>query len=133
MPKAPALGRTLILALALVLAAGCSVLLNRAQPGGDPELTLPAGALGSSQNPVKCDMPAGEQQYLQRLRGPDGQPVRYQRLGNAGRGAFGHIADLYLVESQDGTIRREVFLDMYFPGHRETQPVPGFFFADQTL
>ena len=131
--KARMPGRTLIIALALVLAAGCSALLNRVEPGGDPELTLPPGALGSSQNPVKCHQPVGEHEYLKRLRGPDGQPVRYLRLGNAGRGAFGHIVDLYLVESQDGALRREVFMDMYFPGHRENQPVPGFFLADQTL
>lgn len=131
--KARVPARTLIIALALVLAGGCSVLHQGAEQGRDPELTLPAGALGSSRNPVKCDGPAGEHQYLKRLRGPDGQPVRYQRLGSVGQGAFGHVVDLYLVESRDGTVRREVFLDMYFPGHRENQPVPGFFLADQTL
>lgn len=120
----------LLLALFLAATGGCSLPHKSPPAATDAPTALPPGALGSRQNPVKCDGPLGELQYLRRLRGPDGQPVRFQRLGDVGSGVFGHLVDLYLVESQDGIVQREIYMDMYFPGYRENQAVPGFSLSD---
>jgi hypothetical protein len=121
---------------AVVFAAfisGCPLATNTIEPGTDPETTLTPGLLGSWDNPVKCSGPFGEREYLDRLRGPDALPVLYRRLGNAGVGVNGHIVDVYLVESRDGSLRKEVFMDMYYEGYRETNAVEGFLMADKML
>lgn len=124
-PKAVA---ALIATLSVIALAssGCLIGFNRVDPSSDPELSVTDGALGSAENPVRCNGPEGQRRYLSRLRGPDGQPVRFERLGNVGSGVYGNIVDLYIVESADGSTRKEVFMDMYFPGHVENKPVEGF-------
>ncbi|MEW5848453.1 MAG: hypothetical protein AB2A00_06540 [Myxococcota bacterium] len=42
-------------------------------------------------------------------------------------GVNGNVVDLYFVESEDGTIKREVFMDMYFENYEERLAVDGFF------
>ncbi|MGZ8421236.1 MAG: hypothetical protein ACXWU3_17385, partial [Allosphingosinicella sp.] len=83
--------------------------------------------LGSKQNPVRVEMPAGEQAYLARLRCGDGRAPQFERMGSFGAGVYGNILDGYIVDcgaAPPGKV--EIFMDMYHRGHVETQPVPGF-------
>ncbi len=83
-----------------------------------------SGPLGARTNPVRCDMPSGERAYLARLRDGNGNPVRFQRLGSFGAGPYGNVLDGYEVVAGTNTVR--VFMDMYHPGHVETNAIPGF-------
>jgi hypothetical protein len=120
--------KALIFAALMAAAAGCMPvhLEHSAVPPQCSAQKIESGGLGSWRDPVKCEMPAGEIEYLERLRGPDGKPVRYMRTGNLGRGVHGNIVDRYVVQSRDGTVCKEVIMDMYYPGYRETRPVEGF-------
>ena len=123
-----------VLALALI-AAGCMP-INLEHSEVPPDCSaekIEAGGLGSWENPVKCDMAAGEIEYLERLRGPDGMPARYARTGNLGRGVNGNIVDRYVVQSADGKVCKEVIMDMYYRGYRESKPVEGFSIAGQMI
>jgi hypothetical protein len=80
--------------------------------------------LGSEKNPVKCYGPDGERAYLRRLRGPDGAPPTFFRLGSYGVGPYGNIIDGYKVKTSEAEIM--VFMDMYHPDYVETNPVAGF-------
>jgi len=83
--------------------------------------------LGSPQNPVRADMPAGERAYLDRLRCKNGTPPTYERVGETRAGVFGSFVDHFDVRCQNSApLRTLVVMDMYFPGHVETQPVDGF-------
>lgn len=85
------------------------------------------GPLGCWSNPIKCDGPPGERAYLDRLRGDDGRPLLYQRVGSlAIPSPYGNIVDLYVIGYEDtGPIGR-VCMDMYFEDHVETRPIRGF-------
>jgi hypothetical protein len=89
-------------------------------------IEITPGTLGSWENPIKCDSVQGEHEYLGRLRGPDGLPVTYERLGNCGHGVNGNIVDVYAVVSQDDSIACLIYMDMYYKGHVETEAVEGF-------
>lgn len=83
--------------------------------------------LGSRQNPVRVDMPAGQRAYLLRLRCADGSVPQFNRSGNGGPGVYGSIVDIYQVDCgavEPGKVT--VWMDMYFPGNIENRPVPGF-------
>jgi hypothetical protein len=83
--------------------------------------------LGSPENPVRADMPSGEQAYLSRLRCADGRRPRFEREGSFGDGPYGMIMDGYRVEcpgSQPAS--STIFMDMYHPGHVEAQAPSGF-------
>src|SRR5690606_3865317 len=85
--------------------------------------------LGSPGNPVRCDMPAGERAYLDRLRCPDGGVPTYRRIGSFGVGPHGNIINGYRVHCPGAAPDDEgavIFTDMYHPGHIEPEPVPGF-------
>jgi hypothetical protein len=84
------------------------------------------GELGSWQKPVKCHLPSGERAYLDRLRGPDGLPVSYERIGSHGKGVYGNIVDGYVVISQDDSVGCIIYMDMYFSGYAETEAVDNF-------
>jgi hypothetical protein len=86
--------------------------------------------LGSRENPVRAEMPPGQQAYLRRLRCSDGRPPQFSRIGNFGIGVYGNIVDGYRVscgEAAPGTV--QVYMDMYHRGHVENRPVPGFTIA----
>lgn len=88
-----------------------------------------AGAhpLGSRENPVRAQGPAGQQAYLRRLRCSDGKTPRFERHGNLGAGPYESIIDNYMVDCGGAAPGRvQVIMDMYHPGHAEQQPVPGF-------
>ena len=75
---------------------------------------------------MKCDKPAGEREYLDRLTGPDGEQVSYQRLRNYGEGPSGHIIDGYAVTYPGKDKPTLVYMDMYHSDYKETLPVDGF-------
>lgn len=83
--------------------------------------------LGSMNNPVRAEMPAGEHAYLRRLRCSDGRAPAFQRMGSVGIGVYGNIVDGYHVScgsAPPGDVH--VHMDMYHRGHVENRPVPGF-------
>ena len=83
--------------------------------------------LGSRENPVRAQMPAGQRAYLQRLRCSDGRAPTFGRIGNYGVGVYGNIIDGYDVNCGAAAPGRvEIIMDMYHPGHVENRPVPGF-------
>lgn len=86
-----------------------------------------AKPLGSQENPVRVNMPAGQRAYLARLRCEDGNAPTFHRVGNFGVGVFGRIIDGYEVKCE-GSAPEEtmVFMDMYHPQHVENKPVDGF-------
>ena len=106
------------LALCLVAFSGC----DRGVPASPVE--LPHFALGSWSNPVRCSMPSGERQYLERLRCPDGSQPSYRRIGSYGKGPDGHVLDGYRVEL--GSRAFVVYMDMYHRDHVERNAPPGF-------
>jgi hypothetical protein len=83
--------------------------------------------LGSAQNPVRVNMPAGEHAYIRRLRCSDGRQPRVGQRGNIGVGAFGTIVDRWPLDCGDAAPGRfDLHLDMYHPRHVETRAPEGF-------
>jgi len=120
---------TILIGAALGI-CGCPLNLEQSVIEADCEPEqLPPGAVGSWENPIKCYMPEGEMAYMERLRGPDGERVQYRRTGSVGQGVHGNMVDRYIVQSWDGSVCVEVFMDMYIRGYREDQPIKGFTLA----
>lgn len=89
--------------------------------------TLEDKPLGSAQNPVRADMPAGQHAYLRRLRCADGRAPAFERIGSMGAGPYGSIVDAYAVTCAGSTpAESEIHMDMYHSGHAEAAAVPGF-------
>jgi hypothetical protein len=84
-----------------------------------------SGALGTKNNPVRCEDPRGERQYLNRLRCKNGNPPAYERIGSFGPGPYGNILDGYGVRCEDSS-EVVIFMDMYHEGYIEKEAVPGF-------
>lgn len=83
--------------------------------------------LGSKENPVRAQGPAGQRAYLSRLRCADLKRPRYYRIGSAGMSPFGNIVDIYSVTCVDSEpAESEIWMDMYHRGHIEDAAVPGF-------
>lgn len=80
--------------------------------------------LGSRNNPVRADMPQGERAYLARLRCTDGNAPEFERHGNAGRGPYGYLVDVYEVRCA-GQAPVTAYIDMYHV-HVEERALPGF-------
>lgn len=104
---------------------------GRKAPAGKELEKLIAAAqahpLGSKENPVRADMPAGQRAYLNRLRCADGARPTYSRVGSFGAGVYGRIIDGYEVLCEDSTPETSmIYMDMYHPGHKEAAAVAGF-------
>lgn len=97
--------------------------------GKDESAKKVSGALGTKDNPVRCDDPKGERQYLNRLRCSDGKRPVYSRIGSFGLGPYGNILDGYRVKCE-GSDEATVFMDMYHEGYVEKEAVPGFTIVD---
>jgi len=83
--------------------------------------------LGARENPVRVNMPAGERAYLARLRCSDGAAPSFSRDGSFGAGPYETILDRYTVICANGTpAKSSVYMDMYFPEHKENRPIAGF-------
>lgn len=140
-------------AQAFAVAALASLLLSctsapGAAPGPEkplvpnPHFANPVGEYGFSEtNPILVgslggDSPvANEHLYLRRLRGPEGQPVSYQRLGSccafpSPNGLFGDsgLLDHYVVSYEGLAHPLSLYLDMYDPG--EVRAPLGFTLVD---
>lgn len=89
-----------------------------------------SGPLGTKTNPVRCEDPRGERQYLNRLRCSNEKPPQYSRIGSFGVGPYGNIIDGYRVKCE-GSDEATVFMDMYHDGYVEKEAVPGFTIVDQ--
>lgn len=82
--------------------------------------------LGSEQNPVRVRGPAGERDYIARLRCSDGRAPVIRGRATAMPSPFGGITDQYVVDCKDSTpATASVYMDMYHD-HVEDRPVPGF-------
>jgi len=84
------------------------------------------GELGSKQNPVRAFMPSGEREYLTRLRCPNCEEPKYERLGSFGDGPYGNILDGYQLTCENESNKNVVYMDMYHREYRELAPVPGY-------
>lgn len=112
------------LALSLLSHAGWSQPAgSSASPPAVPQLDLSA-PLGSAQNPIRAFTPAGQQEFLMRLRCPEGDAPSFKRRGSLGAGAYGRVVDAYVLRCASGR-ETELILDMYHR-HREMGEVPGF-------
>jgi hypothetical protein len=119
MPSSLFLPRALTLGLLVI----CPLVLSGSQ--APPEDQKISGDLGTKTNPVRCDSPGGERQYLDRLRCPDEKPPGYSRTGSYGRGPYGNVIDGFSLRCE-GATETSVFMDMYHSGYREQKAVPGF-------
>lgn len=83
--------------------------------------------LGSKENPVRAQGPAGQRAYLSRLRCADLKPPAFNRAGSAGMSPYGNIVDVYVVTCAGSEpARSEIYIDMYHSGHVEERAVPGY-------
>lgn len=94
---------------------------------------------GSVLNPVIADMPHGQREYLKRLRSKNGERVPY-RFEDSVLGPEGRILDRFILDvpehflrggsfldSMFGSDRQlRIYMDMYHPGKRDLESVPGF-------
>ncbi len=125
--------------VALLVLGGCASGMESDDPfadifGGVPEgratrvaAQVAAYPLGSEENPVRVNMPAGQRAYLSRLRCADGKAPTFHRIGSAGDGPYGTIMDGYQVDCPGSQPASNViFLDMYHPNHVETKAPPGY-------
>lgn len=132
-----------IAAAAVILAAGCATATKTAPEasaegedilsdlfGPKPTLTdkqlsaIDAEPFASAKNPVKADMPAGQREYLARLKCPDGQRPEFHRGGSVGIGPYGRMIDVYVVKCS--SFEANIYMDMYHPGYREHRAPEGF-------
>jgi hypothetical protein len=96
-----------------------------AQASGPPsDTTQPLGAF---TNPVLTRGPAGQQEYIARMRcAEDLAPTVLMRGSRAG-GPHGHIIDGYRLRCGTDTTTHMVYMDMYHgEGDRERRPVAPF-------
>jgi hypothetical protein len=83
-----------------------------------------ASELGSKERPVRAFMPAGEREYIMRLRCPSGREPLFERVGSSGSGPYGNIVDGYKLKC--GDVESMLYIDMYHQSHREQETIPGF-------
>lgn len=102
---------------------------------GEPckkKISISGQDIGSKENPVRCHMEEGEREYLERLRDLSGNTVQFRRIGHAHPDTKGHILDKFEIKSADNSICTEIYMDMYWPNHVETNPIKGFEIARRT-
>jgi hypothetical protein len=124
-----------------VLSSGCassSATTRKDEPGaqtGTPAATTaaqePSGYGYTPEDPIKVGGgPQGEREYLRFLRGPEGQPLRFQRLGSCcgfsdpSLPLGGGLLDMYEVTYEGLEKPVTLFLDMY---RREEPRAPSGF------
>ncbi len=121
-----------ILALTLVTLGSAEI---RSEPEIDPEYgyteqhAILVGGFGAETGP------SNERRYLDRLRGPDGEPVSYHRLGSCcpfdspnAMGGFSALLDRYEVTYKGLMNPAVLYLNMYDAG--EVFPPRGFIFSE---
>ncbi|KOS08305.1 hypothetical protein AM493_10150 [Flavobacterium akiainvivens] len=79
----------------------------------------------TESNPIKVggvnDGPAQERAYLNRLTGPNGEKVTYNRSGSCcpfetKNSAWGGMLDVYVVEIEGDPVKKKLYLNMYDKG-----------------
>ncbi|MFY2765093.1 hypothetical protein [Arenimonas sp. MALMAid1274] len=96
-------------------------------PASRPPLATDA-PLGTEENPVRAVGPAGQRDYLARLRCKDGLAPEFSRTGSVGLSGYGKMMDGYRVQCR-GEAERIVVMDMYHCA-QESRTVPGFQLMD---
>ncbi len=81
--------------------------------------------LGSIDRPIRCDGPAGERGYLNRLCTPAGAHLRYRRRGSTFSESLDTMTDVYDVCRLDGSEPFTLHFDMYNPDYQEPEVPPG--------
>lgn len=86
-----------------------------------------SGELGTITNPICCEDPSGEKNYLFKLRDRHGKRPEFERLGSVSPngGAYGNLLDLYRV-STPFTPPQDIHMDMYHKGYREQSAINGY-------
>lgn len=85
--------------------------------------------LGSKENPIRVDGPAGQRDYISRLICINGESVsNAERLGSAGIGPYGFMMDIYNVVcgAAESAITTTIYMDMYHRGNEENRVADGF-------
>ena len=96
----------------------------------------PRGSRGySTHDPIACNGPEGEQDFLRELRCPRGHGFQFRRVGSmlgrcpdpTGHSADGGdcVVDKFSLECAGGEHVCELFLDMYHPGAQAPAPPRG--------
>lgn len=81
-------------------------------------------ALGSIENPIKCNGIGGERDYLDKIVTAEGNPIFYHRKGSSVNSKK-QILDIYIIKDMDGNYIATLHFDMYHEGYREKKvPVP---------
>ena len=86
---------------------------------------------GSAHEPVLCDGPGGQRDYLNRLRGPKGEKVKYRYL-RATLGPRGTVLDVFEISNPAAKYDKEqprrylIYMNMYHKGKRDDTPIRGY-------
>ena len=93
---------------------------------------------GSVANPVRCDMPLGQRDYLKRLRSEDNRKIAYEYV-EAVLGPEGRILDIFKIENPafrkgsglfgenpENPRHFYIYMDMYHPNVRDMEAIPGY-------
>jgi hypothetical protein len=83
-----------------------------------------AKPLGSPENPVRANSPAGQRAYIARLRCAGGDTPQIEGRMNIGIGIYGAIVDSYSLSCR-GMPRTSLAMDMYHDWS-ENRPAAGF-------
>lgn len=117
---------TLLMLGTLLMLLACGGAKNANAPM-DKANTAPSSDYGySEKNPIKVggvnDGPRNERAYLNRLTGPNGESLTYERLGsccmfNTRNSSFGSgMLDRYEITIEGDSIKKILYLNMYDKG-----------------
>lgn len=99
------------------------------KPKNPEQSELDKFPLGSAENPIRVNGPQGEHDYISRLVCMNGEPVSsWERLGSGDDGPYGFILDIYSVicDTNNGVVKKTLFMDMYHGDNVEIRPADGF-------
>ena len=80
--------------------------------------------LGTTGNPIRCDKPIGERNYLNQLVSETHGFIQYKRMGSFR--TEGNILDGYAILNLEGEQVAELYFDMYHSGYIEESVPEGF-------
>lgn len=121
-----ATAKVIVAALILGTSVLAENLFEPKQLSAEEKAKVDAAPLGSKDNPVRCEAPAGERAYLKRLRCPSGGPPTFERGGSVGLGPYETTLDRYEVRCPDWPESAAVYMDMYHVGYEEDRAIPRF-------
>jgi len=91
-----------------------------------PQTDIIPGAEGrfgyDKTNPVPVYMDTGQKEYISKLLCPCGVSFDFERAGNVGKGADGHIIDEYELECRNKKHKIILYMDMYHQGESSLTP-----------